>query len=319
MPRRFCCTEDLRAEVACNQYSTGGPVSPSESLKAGFDVRDASSGLFYFVIAPTLHDDFSSRWRTCHSTTKSVRQSEPNFPLSLSLFLSYVGNAAASITFNVSRRHSPIAMRGIHLAPLRCAIWRRHEPLITLLAARTARQPCTTMWEMRGNGNGSRSGRRRVEKRFLHIAPVLMPPIIFGGLFVALWCWKCMMMVLCQNYIIYNPFLPPNARGMRIDEYVRECGGIGWREERIRSLDGTELALCVAEVTPPRNIAKNQRVYILYFQGSSRFAKLGLRAGNLTLSLRECFFASATTTRFVLGAASPAGYGQWRTLHNGLP
>jgi hypothetical protein len=93
-----------------------------------------------------------------------------------------------------------------------------------------------------------------------------MPPLIFGGLFVALWSWKCAMMVLFQNAIIYNPFLPPNARSMRIDEFSRECGGVQWREERIRSLDGTEIALCVSDMPASATGAKKP-VYILYFQG----------------------------------------------------
>lgn len=81
------------------------------------------------------------------------------------------------------------------------------------------------------------------------------------------------MMVLCQNMIIYNPFLPPNARSMRIADYAKDCGGIQWREERIRSLDGTEIALCVSDVLPasdPGIVGRTKTpVYILYFQGLS--------------------------------------------------
>lgn len=78
-------------------------------------------------------------------------------------------------------------------------------------------------------------------------------------------------MVLFQNAIIYNPFLPPNARSMTIDEVSRGCGRVKWREERIRSLDGTEIALCVTDVpsVPEPSTAKGKTpVYILYFQGS---------------------------------------------------
>ncbi|KAH6669508.1 alpha/beta superfamily hydrolase-like protein [Halenospora varia] len=42
------------------------------------------------------------------------------------------------------------------------------------------------------------------------------------------------------------PGLPPNARRETISEYEKQCGGIQWREERIRSLDGTRISLCVA-------------------------------------------------------------------------
>ncbi|EKJ74848.1 hypothetical protein FPSE_05022 [Fusarium pseudograminearum CS3096] len=97
-----------------------------------------------------------------------------------------------------------------------------------------------------------------------------MPPLLFTGLFVGLWCWKCAMMVLFQNTIIYNPFLPPNARSMTINEVSRDCGRLKWREERIRSLDGTEIALCVADVpsVPEPSPAKTKPpIYVLYFQG----------------------------------------------------
>lgn len=106
-------------------------------------------------------------------------------------------------------------------------------------------------------------------KRQIHIGQVLMPPAIFTGLFLALWCYKCIMLVLFQNAIIYNPFLPPNARSMRISDFSRQCGGIEWREDRIKSLDGTEIALCISEMScghKPDSSPKTP-VYILYFQG----------------------------------------------------
>lgn len=83
------------------------------------------------------------------------------------------------------------------------------------------------------------------------------------------------MLVLFQNAIIYNPFMPPNARSMTIAEFSRQCGGVQWREERIRSLDGTEIALCVSDngkrVAKP--VSPSSQVYILYFQG--RLGRLG--------------------------------------------
>ncbi|KAM4058057.1 alpha/beta superfamily hydrolase [Hirsutella rhossiliensis] len=101
-----------------------------------------------------------------------------------------------------------------------------------------------------------------------------MPPLIFTGLFVTLWCWKCTMLVLFQNAIIYNPFIPPNARSMRISDFARHCGGIQWREERIRSLDGTSIALCINEMASleandPGGAKAKPPVYILYFQGNA--------------------------------------------------
>jgi hypothetical protein len=104
-------------------------------------------------------------------------------------------------------------------------------------------------------------------KRQVHTGHVVMPPLIFTGLFVFLWCWKCAMLVIFQNTIIYNPFLPPNARTMTISEFARQCAGVQWREERIKSNDGTEIALCVSDIQQGPVTEDQKQVYILYFQG----------------------------------------------------
>lgn len=80
------------------------------------------------------------------------------------------------------------------------------------------------------------------------------------------------MLVLLQNAIIYNPFLPPNARSMTISEFSRQCGGVEWKEDRIKSLDGTEIALCISEISCGGDRGSSSKgpktpVYILYFQG----------------------------------------------------
>ena len=119
--------------------------------------------------------------------------------------------------------------------------------------------------------SGSRHRRHvRGTVRNLNSAPLWMPPLIFSGLLVGLWTWKCMMMVAFQNMIIYNPFLPPNSRSMRIAEFQKQCGGIEWREMRIKSLDDTEIALCIADGMSsklPKDAVPKKSVYILYFQG----------------------------------------------------
>lgn len=126
--------------------------------------------------------------------------------------------------------------------------------------------------------------------RRLHLQGLALAPVVFGGLFVALWTWKCFMMVIFQNKIIYMPGLPPNARWESIKDYSRRCAGISWREERLRAADGTDLALCLADIdlgrrsttilpdrtsslgsedrSPPRGLPPPIPVYILYFQGS---------------------------------------------------
>ncbi|KAK7962623.1 Protein bem46 [Apiospora aurea] len=78
------------------------------------------------------------------------------------------------------------------------------------------------------------------------------------------------MLVTFQNKIIYMPGLPPNARWEQIEDYASQCAGIKWREERVRSSDGKDLALCVADVhlgAGRREEAVN--IYILYFQGNA--------------------------------------------------
>lgn len=78
------------------------------------------------------------------------------------------------------------------------------------------------------------------------------------------------MMVTFQNKIIYMPGLPPNARWEKISDYASRCGGLQWREERVRAVDGTNLALCVTDVELGQDSASKRpemAFYILYFQG----------------------------------------------------
>jgi uncharacterized protein len=111
--------------------------------------------------------------------------------------------------------------------------------------------------------------------RRFHAEAFLLPPVVFVGLLGALWVWKCTMMVLFQNKIIYMPGLPPNARKQTIEEYAGQCGGVQWEERRIRATDGTDLALCIATVSSSGGhelVSGDQSgaevpVYILYFQG----------------------------------------------------
>jgi hypothetical protein len=151
------------------------------------------------------------------------------------------------------------------------------HPRVLVIQASTRRYRTATPWMWRPRKSVVRCdyGYGMV-KRQIHIGQVLMPPAIFTGLFLALWCYKCIMLVLFQNAIIYNPFLPPNARSMRISDFSRQCGGIEWREDRIKSLDGTEIALCISEMScgPKSDNSPKTPVYILYFQGTQIFILL---------------------------------------------
>ncbi|KAI9705918.1 MAG: hypothetical protein M1836_005324 [Candelina mexicana] len=70
------------------------------------------------------------------------------------------------------------------------------------------------------------------------------------------------------------PFLPPNAREETLADYARRCSPVEWREQSIRSVDGTEIALCIGTIEPSHLKVNAQskirkHVLILYFQGNA--------------------------------------------------
>ncbi|KAB8276004.1 hypothetical protein BDV30DRAFT_247153 [Aspergillus minisclerotigenes] len=74
------------------------------------------------------------------------------------------------------------------------------------------------------------------------IPSLLVPPLIFVGLLLALWTWKCFWIVVLQDKLLYLSWLPPLARSEKITDYEAECRPVQWVEKQIRSLDGTKLA-----------------------------------------------------------------------------
>ena len=96
---------------------------------------------------------------------------------------------------------------------------------------------------------------------------MLIPPVVFTGLLVVLWAYKCMMTVIFQNRIIYMPYMPPFARSEEIADYAARCTPVQWREEKIRSIDGTKISLCVGAMPAPQTAVKQSAV-ICYFQGN---------------------------------------------------
>jgi hypothetical protein len=92
-----------------------------------------------------------------------------------------------------------------------------------------------------------------------------VPPVVFVGLAVTLWAYKCVMMVVFQNKIIYMPSMPPFSRSEKIDDYAGVCRPVEWEEKRIRAADGTGLALCVGGIKS--STARPRHVIVLYFQG----------------------------------------------------
>lgn len=78
------------------------------------------------------------------------------------------------------------------------------------------------------------------------------------------------MMVLFQNKIIYMPSVPPFSRSEKLADYENACKPIQWRQELIRSLDGTKIALAVGENQGSVS-SRGEDVgglVIVYFQGN---------------------------------------------------
>lgn len=108
------------------------------------------------------------------------------------------------------------------------------------------------------------------------IPNVLVPPLIFVGLLLSLWIWKCFWIVVMQDKLLYLSWLPPLTRSEKIADYERDCRPVEWTEKRIRSLDGTKLAVCEGQI-PLGDKATSQKethskpkksVVICYFQGN---------------------------------------------------
>ena len=111
---------------------------------------------------------------------------------------------------------------------------------------------------------------------FSSVPTPLIPPLAFTLLLVTLWTYKSLLLILLQNKIIYMPSVPPFSRSEKISDYASACQGVKWREERIRSEDGVELAMCVGAVEGKgteknidgiQQIRKRTHVVVIYFQG----------------------------------------------------
>lgn len=119
----------------------------------------------------------------------------------------------------------------------------------------------------------SPTNRRQLHTITSCIPNLLLPPVIFTGLLLALYTWKSFVMVSLQNKIIYNPYLPPTARHDKISDWNKYLLGIEWKEVHLRSIDRTDLALAVASVFSAPDDSESagvaHHVYILYCQGPS--------------------------------------------------
>jgi uncharacterized protein len=98
------------------------------------------------------------------------------------------------------------------------------------------------------------------------LSTVIFPPVVFTGLVLTLWTYKCMMMIIFQNKIIYMPGVPLGARDERIEDYTKQCRPVVWNKEILETSDRKKIAVAVAN-SEPDGEEINAHVIVLYFQG----------------------------------------------------
>lgn len=99
------------------------------------------------------------------------------------------------------------------------------------------------------------------------LTTILIPPAVFGGLLVTLWTYKCLMMIIFQNKIIYMPSIPPFSRSEKVSDYEVQCRPVVWKEHEIQTAD--RVAIKILEGRSSKSIPHEGRksVVVLYFQG----------------------------------------------------
>jgi uncharacterized protein len=75
------------------------------------------------------------------------------------------------------------------------------------------------------------------------IPAILLPPIVFSGLVIALWTYKSLMMIVFQSKINYMPSVPLFSRSEKVEDYAVQCRPVVWREHDLRAADGVALKL----------------------------------------------------------------------------
>ncbi|ETN45346.1 uncharacterized protein HMPREF1541_09177 [Cyphellophora europaea CBS 101466] len=97
----------------------------------------------------------------------------------------------------------------------------------------------------------------------------MTPPAVFTGLLLTLWTYKCLMMVVFQNKIIYMPSVPPFSRSEKVGDYTIQCRPVRWTEHDLQSVDGTALKLLEGHTDHAEEPPKPSQVVVLYFQGNA--------------------------------------------------
>lgn len=142
-------------------------------------------------------------------------------------------------------------------------IWRAYQPV------RRMHHVSSSQWS-RSRQSARGNPRAHCYRRnfgLQSIPAVLLPPVVFGGLLVTLWAYKCMMMVIFQNKIIYMPSVPPFSRSEKVGDYATQCNPFTWSEADIKAADGTAIKVLESGPNSGQHIKQHQSVVVLYLQG----------------------------------------------------
>lgn len=115
------------------------------------------------------------------------------------------------------------------------------------------------------------------------------------------------MTVVFQEKILYMSYMPPRTRSETIEDYAATCKPVEWKEQRIQSLDGTDIALAVGSI--PHNGVEAvpfKDVAICYFQGNGGSTPPRLPLLSNTLKLVQS--RAGESVRFTMVALSYRGY-----------
>lgn len=116
------------------------------------------------------------------------------------------------------------------------------------------------------------------------------------------------------------PYMPPFARSETVENYVQTCHPVRWKEEIIRSLDGTKIALVVGSIPEAGAWTRNEigtestEVVICYFQGNGSSPPPRLPSLSHVLRLLHNHGEDALNTertRYTIVALSYRGY--WKS------
>jgi uncharacterized protein len=135
------------------------------------------------------------------------------------------------------------------------------------------------------------------------LTAILTPPAVFGGLVITLWTYKCVMMVVFQNKIIYMPGIPPFARSEKVSDYANQCRPVEWQDHSTKSADGTTIKLLEGAI-PKEEAQKN--LIVLYLQGNA--ASTPPRLPYLSSILKQVDATAAADIRHTIIALSYRGF-----------